>query len=299
MDSQIIDISDICRMTRIPLYLQTNKQNQMLSSIRPIILASFLSVFAFTNSFAQGFDPSWVSNLKSTSRSDKMVEIGKKFLGKPYLAGTLESPKEQLICRLDGFDCYTYVETLLALTLISEVANPSEQDFLETMQRLRYRDGLIEGYASRIHYFFEWTKHAEELGLVEDLTPELGTLKPVKINFMSTHRQYYPAFKTNNKVLEDVKEMEANLESYDFFEIKGEDLSKVENQIKTGDIIAYTSKIGGLDVNHEGIAYWKDGKLHFMHASSELKKVVISDETIESYIKRIPKHTGLMVLRVL
>ncbi len=266
-------------------------------SFKPVLV--FLFLFSAFTAQSQNFDPKWVTGLNSAGNGDKMVEIGKKFLGKPYLAGTLEGPSEKLICRLDGFDCYTYVETLLALTLLSDIENPSHQDFLETMQRLRYRDGIVDGYASRIHYFFEWTKHAEELGLVKDLTTELGTVKPVTLNFMSTHRQYYPAFKTNNAVLKEIQEMEENIGGYEFFEIKAGDLPKVEKLIKNGDIIAFTSNLKGLDVNHEGLAYWKDGKLHFMHASSELKKVVISDETVQEYIKRIPKHAGLMVVRVI
>lgn len=238
------------------------------------------------------------SNLSAETRGDRMVEIGKKFLGKPYLGHTLEGNTEKLICRLDGFDCYTYVETLLALTLISEYENPTLSDFREIMQQLRYRHGEVDGYASRIHYFFDWTKHAEDLGYVEDLTPELGVKKPLNINFMSTHRQYYSAFKTNNTVLAQIKTMEADLADYDFFEIKPENLDQVKNEIKTGDIIAFTSNIKGLDVNHEGIAYWQNGELRFMHASSELQKVVIADETIKSYINRISKHAGLMVVRV-
>ena len=273
-----------------------------MNRLQTCIITVLLLLFAFSHSFSQeGNDElikSLTSNLKAQTRSEKMVEIGKKFLDKPYLASTLESPQEKLICRLDGFDCYTYVETLLALTLISEYENPKLADFREMMQRVRYRNGEIKGYASRIHYFFDWTKNAEDLGLVEDLTPTLGTLKPVSINFMSTHRQYYPAFKTNNAILGQIKEMESDLQDFDFFEIKVENLPKVQNQIKSGDIIAFTSNIKGLDVNHEGIAYWKDGKLHFMHASSELKKVVIADETIEEYIRRISKHAGLMVVRI-
>jgi hypothetical protein len=270
----------------------------MLSRISAVFFLCFLYLFN-TESRAQGFNSEWITTLKSSSNPDKMVEIAKKFLGKPYLAGTLEGPQEKLICRLDGFDCYTYVETVLALTLLSDIDEPREEDFLDMMQILRYRDGDVDGYTSRIHYFFEWTKHAEELEFVQDLTPDFGKLKPLTINFMSNNRQYYSAFKTNNSVLQSIKAMEESLKAYDFYEIQAQELPKIQKNIKNGDIIAFTSNVKGLDVNHEGIAYWKGDKLHFMHASSDLKKVVISDETIEEYIKRIPKHAGLMVVRVL
>jgi len=238
------------------------------------------------------------SNLTSESRADKMIEIGQKFIGKPYIGGTLESPKEKLICRLDGFDCYTFVETVLALVLTSESVNPDYDTFAEEVQYLRYREGEINGYSSRIHYFFEWAKLAEKNGVLNDLTPELGTKSPKNINFMSTHRQFYPAFTTNEQVLAEIKAMEKNVNKYAFNEIKTADLPEVQSEIKNGDILAFASSVPGLDVNHEGLAYWKGNKLHFLHASSAEKKVVISDQTLQDYLNSIKKDTGLMVLRL-
>ncbi|WP_341224689.1 N-acetylmuramoyl-L-alanine amidase-like domain-containing protein [uncultured Arcticibacterium sp.] len=262
----------------------------------------FLCLFIGQTALSQSADEKLVkdftSNLTSETRGDKMIEIGKKFLGRPYIGGTLEAPKEALICRLDGFDCYTFVETMLAMVLTSEYDDTGLDNLKEEIQYLRYRDGEINGYASRVHYFFEWAKLAEKNGVVTDLTPELGEAAPKPINFMSTHRQYYPAFKTNDAVWNQIKTMEKAVSRYEFHEIKKENLADVAEGIQNGDILAFTSNIGGLDVNHEGLAYWKGDQLHFMHASSEEKKIVISDETLQSYLDRIKKHSGLMVLRV-
>ncbi|UBM58980.1 DUF1460 domain-containing protein [Marinilongibacter aquaticus] len=264
-----------------------------------LLLSLVFNTQAQTQEGSDALITTLTQNLEGQSEGEKMVTIAKRLLGKPYLAFTLESPEEHLICRMDGFDCYTLVETVLALSKVATYQEPNLADFREMMTNLRYRDGEINGYTSRIHYFFEWTKHAEDLGFVEDLTPELGSPKPKPINFMSTHRQYYSAFKTNNKIWNDVKAMEANLADYDFYQLTPADLKRVADQIQSGDIIAFTSNINGLDVNHEAIAYRENGELKFIHASSELKKVVIADETILQYINRIKKHEGLMVLRVL
>lgn len=262
-----------------------------------------LLLFFSTIAFAQQIDDNQIqrlcSNLESDEHNERIIEIAKRFLNKPYLAGSLESPKEKLMCRLDGFDCYTFVETVLALSIISEVEAPTKADFLNEMQSLRYRNGEITDYSSRIHYFFEWAKLAESKGLLTDMSPVLGVPSPKAINFMSSHRQYYPALKTDNTALAKIASIEKAVNKYKFHEIKKNDLPKVESQIKNGDIIAFASTIGGLDVNHEGIAYWKGDKLHFIHASSEEMKVVISDETLQAYINRIKKHSGLMVLRVI
>lgn len=231
-------------------------------------------------------------------KGDQMIALASNFLGKPYIASTLEGSKEILRCRLDGFDCYTLVETTTALYLCKQKGYSTYDAFLDQMLLLRYRDGMIDGYASRIHYFFEWAKRAEEKGYLNDVGLEIGEMNNKKINFMSTHRQYYSAFKTNNEVLEDIKYMEEDLAEFPFYYIPKSKYQAKKSQLKHGDIIAFTSNLNGLDVNHEGMVYIKNGEVHFLHASSEEKKVVISTETLESYMNRIPKHNGLMVLRV-
>ena len=55
--------------------------------------------------------------------------------------------------------------------------------------------------------------------------------------------------------------------------------------IKNGDIIAITTNIKGLDVVHTGFACWVDGKLHLLHASSVMKKVILDSQTLFEYSK--------------
>ena len=45
-----------------------------------------------------------------------MLEIGKFFLGTPYVAGTLETKgAEHLVVNLREYDCVTFVENVVAL----------------------------------------------------------------------------------------------------------------------------------------------------------------------------------------
>lgn len=229
---------------------------------------------------------------KSQDINEVVIKNAEKFLGKPYVAGTLEGPTETLVCNLNEFDCFTLVENTLALSNAN-----SDDEYKKNVQNLRYRNGEIDGYPSRIHYFTEWVRNAQALGLVKDLSPELGTKRDKKINFMSTHRQYYSAFKTDDKVLKEIKNMELENQKFPLYEIPKTALNSVKNKIKTGDIIAFTSNIDGLDVNHVGFAYWKGSELHFLHASSEDKKVEISNETLQQYLNRLKKHSGIMVIR--
>lgn len=69
-----------------------------------------------------------------------------------------------------------------------------------------------------------------------------------------------------------------------------------ELDIKNGDIIAITTNIKGLDVVHTGFACWVDGKLHLLHASSVMKKVILDSQTLFEYSKNKKAHTGVRVI---
>ena len=53
-----------------------------------------------------------------------------------------------------------------------------------------------------------------------------------------------------------------------------------------GDIIAITTKMPGLDIAHVGIAEYKEGKLHLLHASSTLGKSSCQRRTSQSHAKQ-------------
>ncbi len=51
-----------------------------------------------------------------------MLEIGKFFLGTPYVVGTLETKRgEHLVVNLREFDCVTFVENVVALAWLCEI----------------------------------------------------------------------------------------------------------------------------------------------------------------------------------
>jgi hypothetical protein len=227
-----------------------------------------------------------------------VIQIAKSFVGRPYKAGTLEAKPEQLVCNLSEFDCYTFVESVTALALVKTMKTPSFENYLKILEKLRYRNGEMEDYSSRIHYFFEWAKQMEKYDLLEDLTPSLGIKTSKKINFMSTHASYYPILANDASQKAKIQKSENELNKVDFYEIPKLDFKNIESKIEDGDIIAFTSEINGLDVNHEGFAIKKNGKVHLLHASLEQKKIVISEETLDTYLQRVKKHSGVMLLRL-
>lgn len=234
---------------------------------------------------------------KAETFEQTILKVAKSFLGTPYVAATLELPKENLVCNLEALDCYTFVENVLAISNTLYSNKIDEANYQNYVKLLRYRNGKIAGYSSRIHYFTEWAEQAEQNKYLNNVCKEYGSLFPKKVNFMSTHRKLYPAFATDNWVWSQIQKMETSLESKPIYHISRGQFLANQKLVKDGDIIAFTSSVEGLDVNHEGFAIWDNGKLKLLHASLEKKKVIISSETIYEYLVRIGKHAGVMILR--
>ncbi len=226
-----------------------------------------------------------------------ILEVAGQFLGKPYVGATLEKTPEALVVNLEEFDCFTLVENVLAISLTRHSPEPGVDTYREYLQLLRYRNGVIDGYGSRMHYFIDWARQAEDNGLLINVTEEVGEVQEKSIGFMSANRKLYPALATDDRALKAIAEAESALNEDPFYFVPKTRYQAVQDQIREGDIIAFTSVVKGLDVNHEGFAVRKDGKLHLLHASLEEKKVIVSKETLHQYLDRIKKHSGIMIFR--
>ena len=164
---------------------------------------------------------------QTDEKDNAMLNNGINFLDIPYVAHTLEvtDGEEELIINCDEVDCTTFVEYTLAMALSpTEDGQVAEGDFATNLQKIRYRDGKINGYPSRLHYIADW--------------------------------------------------------------------------VNNGDIIAITTNTPGLDVAHMGIAFYVNGKLSLLHASSKEKKVVVSKVALGQMLQNNDNWTGIRVLRM-
>lgn len=228
-----------------------------------------------------------------------IISVGKTFLGTPYVAKTLEVGKtETLVVNLHGLDCTTYVENVLAFSLLLKNEQTSFDKYTKTLENIRYIDGKLEGYASRLHYFSEWITNNEKKGLIKDITSEIGGVEITKeINFMSAHRDLYPFLKDEAN-FEKIKASENFLNNEAICYLPQNQIESNEHLIQSGDIIALTTSINGLDITHTGIASReKDGRIHLLHASSS-GEVKLSKVPLVEYLKNVKKNTGIMVARV-
>ena len=236
--------------------------------------------------------------LDETEMGTTIVSVGKTFVGSPYVAQTLEiRQKESLIVNLREFDCTTYVENVMAFSLLVTKEEESIDAFTSVLQNIRYRDGELKGYPSRLHYFTDWIADNQKKGLVKDITLEIGGVEIEKeINFMSNHRESYPMLKSDSS-LEEIESTERVLSGHKLNYIPREKVADVEHLIQDGDIIALATSIKGLDVTHTGFAIRvNDDRIHLLHASSS-GKVEVSEKPLADYLLAIKSNIGIVVAR--
>lgn len=233
--------------------------------------------------------------------NEVVVEIGKSFLGTEYVAHTLETEgDEQLVINLTGLDCTTFLETSLTISRCIKKDKTNFQDYQNELTFIRYRDGKIDKYPSRLHYFSDWIFNNQQKGLVKDITEEIGG-KPIKfkVSFMSENPKYYKQLEENPEFIPIIKKQEEEINSRQYYYIPEKDIEKVESKIQTGDLIALTTPEKGLDIGHVGIAIKMDnGRIHFLHAPLVGSKVQITETPLSDYVIKNKKRNGIIVLRV-
>ncbi|AKD56038.1 N-acetylmuramoyl-L-alanine amidase-like domain-containing protein [Spirosoma radiotolerans] len=239
--------------------------------------------------------------------AETALTIGKQFLGRPYIPNTLDqNATEQLVVNLREFDCTTYLESVLALTMawqdVANKPNPvlSEQTFRNYLTRLRYRNGRIDGYASRLHYFSDWLRDNERKGLISDVSGELpGSLTVAKpVSYMTSTTYKYPQL-NNPDIFKQVALTEASLSQLAFSFIPTKHIRQAEAQLHEGDIVMMVPARPGLDMKHVGLAIRQpDGRMHLLHASSDQGMVVISAYPISEYVQWHKRLSGIRVARL-
>jgi hypothetical protein len=248
--------------------------------------------------FRETLDAAHAARLDTLPLGEVVVAIGRRFVGEPYTPGTLEVPgEERLVVNLREFDCVTYVESVLALARMVRAGERDFDAFRREVTRIRYRDGRLAGYPSRLHYFSEWIGDNERRGVVQDVTQQLGGTRTTEpVNFMTSNAGSYPHLADPANV-QAMRAVEERLSGSPRWYIPKQRIAAVERGIRNGDVIAATSSVQGLDVAHTGFAIWVDGRLHLMHAPLVGSVLEISPRPLAERIQGIRGQDGIMVAR--
>lgn len=254
-----------------------------------------------------------------------LIALGETFIGTPYVGATLESEgEEQVVVNLEEMDCTTFVEYVLALaaagvqpdelprwracfedkaTTVSREAEPEAESrliFLEELEGYRYRGGTCEGYLSRLHYFSEWLLDNEQRGRLQILRDLPGAeALQLDLHFMSTHPHLYPQLDRDSTLVNRLRTLELAQRGQQLSYLPNAHIAAAEQHLQEGDIIAFVSRVKGLDVSHTGLATFREGRLHLLHASTRNNQVEISPVPLSEYVKGMSGVRGILVARPL
>ncbi len=246
-------------------------------------------------------------NLATRPLGEIVQALGLRLLGRPYVEGALDRTEtEALVVDLSGFDCVTYVENVLALAQTIQSGTPQDgppsyDAYVRRLEALRYRDGRLDGYCSRLHYFTEWLLDNERSGAVRLVSQDFGEPFDKTIDFMSGHRDAYPKLKGGNargdSLFACIENVEVGLRGHGVSYVPQDQIRSIYDRLEAGDIIATTTDIEGLDVTHTGFVFKRDGQTGFLHAS--LTGEVKVSEDLADYIAGNKVQTGILVARPL
>src|SRR5262249_4716842 len=201
--------------------------------------------------------------------SSKLEGVSGYFLGRPYLDNPLgggPDQNEKLSVSTRGFDCVTFIETVLAAS-----QSRNMKDFVSVLKRIRYQDGQMS-WTKRNHYMVGWARQNQAAGFVRDLTLGAAARK---------HRRHL-------NIVPGVKPRTVTFRSF-----PKRWVVQSSSIIRTGDILVFASTRKNLDAFHVGLAICGT-RLLLRHASRTARTVI--DEELEAFLKR-HRMSGVMVLR--
>jgi len=258
-----------------------------------------------------------LNSMPNISMANRIAWLSKQFIGKKYILGALgEGPQARYDqfprYRVDGFDCDTYVNTVLALALANSPAV-----FQQCLRLNRYKNGHIS-YIDRNHFTsIDWNINNQQRGVLKDITLEIKnkrneTVAKWAVALINKPGWYAHKTKTTirlqkfdrqreEQLLAELKNKGRTLKATTskipyipltaLFAKNGEPNMYLFSQIPDGAIIEIVrpnwdlQKLIGtsLNISHLGFAIWVNHQLFFREASSQLYKVV--DVFLIDYLK--------------
>ena len=238
-----------------------------------------------------------IDDTASMPMNRALLGLARRYLGRPYNAFSLDrSTAERLQLDLTRFDCFLFIEQLLALVNSRDVTTQTEavSQFSDHVRQLRYEDGQVD-YCRRHHYFSRWADAAERQGYLVNITRFLpgAVSRDRPLNFMSNHAGSYEPMKVARN-RDCITALEGDLSVTQHY-IPLEKLAAALPSLRSGDLFGLVTRVDGLDVTHVGMVEATDGTVDAIHAAPG--NGVIRSYDLARYAGQVDDVIGLMVLR--
>ncbi len=223
-----------------------------------------------------GFDHRRVERLLSKTKNcrtaaSRIDVLSQSLLGQSYRSDSLvgsADTAEVFKAWLDGFDCVTYIETILALSRASGV-----DTFARWLRTIRYERGLVQ-WQRRNHYIALWIRNNLSNKIVKVVAiPDIPIL--IKERVLN--------------VIPGLAPQRVRLEC-----TPKRSVPRLAPHLQTGDLIFFVSTRKNLDVFHAGIVV-RDGKRVLMRHASRSQGAVVEQE-LTCFLKT-NRMTGVIVTR--
>ena len=199
----------------------------------------------------------------------RIENLWSHFKGRPYLSGTLTPAGEieELIVRLDGFDCITWIDHSVAL-----LSAQNWEEYHANLISNRYFNHEIS-FSARRHFFTDWLEQAEwEVPLFAQQA-------------------------NSSKVLNRRSDSTRWIMGQPFVEreihwLPTDSLTNCSHLLMNGDLVGFYTELEGLDVNHVGMLQINSGKPWLLHASSGAGSLERVD-----FIEYASTKSGVIIIR--
>lgn len=237
---------------------------------------------------------------------DRFLFISENLLDRPFEwgpcgEGSFGFYDTKPLTRLDVFDCTTFVELVLALSLSASSAE--FKDFSNSFREIKYCTANEVCYSNRNHFTsLHWVPNLIKKGILEDITTEIFADAPErrkwidtqawlkeKVDALDPQDPHYTAKKSELTQI-GPNQTASELARLKYVPLKNLLEDSVKNKIKEERVVLFnlvknehtTRKIAVI-VSHQGFIFEKEGELYIRHASSEAKKT--SDVKFEDYVE--------------
>jgi hypothetical protein len=217
-----------------------------------------------------------VERLLSATKSEPSVGhrvdvLSLHFIGYPYQPNPLigaADRAEVFTASFDGFDCVTYIETIVALARASNV-----DDFIARLRKIRYERGRVQ-WARRNHYMTQWIRNNVREGIIGPVAmPAVPTVSRERVLNVVPG---LPARQIRVKCVP--KRAMGRLAAY----------------LRSGDLMFFVSTRRNLDVFHAGIVVRDGATVRIRHASRSQGGVV--EQELDEFLKA-NRMAGVIAMR--